>query len=271
MMNRRLAAESPALFAFRGPDAVRYLNGQLTQDVRDLADQARASCVTDAKGRLQFMVSVFQGTTADEILVAGPAERGEELIGRLERYLIADEVEIEDRSGSWTRVHSEAPLEGAELVRRADGPFGTGFDHWYAGAPEPDGDALPDEEVEKLRIASGIPAWGPELEEGMLPPEAGLDRSAVSYEKGCYIGQEVLSRLKSVGRVNRRLARFETNASRPGMLLDDDGAVGLLTSLSPGFDQGEERPALGYIRKRGYERTSFQMEDGSTARFLAWA
>ena len=91
-MIRHLKAEIPALLAFRGPDAVRFLNGQLTQDVRNLGADARLSCITDAKGRLQFTVSVFQGDDESDIRVAGPSGRAVEIIARLERYLIAYEV-----------------------------------------------------------------------------------------------------------------------------------------------------------------------------------
>ena len=75
---RCLEPAKRCLLAFRGPDAVRYLNGQLTQDVRDLGDRALASCVTDAKGRLQAFVHVFRGPD-DSIRVEGPAEQEEEL------------------------------------------------------------------------------------------------------------------------------------------------------------------------------------------------
>ena len=59
---RCLPPSKRSLLVFRGPDAVRYLNGQLTQDVRKLGDTALPSCVTDAKGRLQFYVHVFRGS-----------------------------------------------------------------------------------------------------------------------------------------------------------------------------------------------------------------
>lgn len=272
-MIRRLAAESPTLLAFRGPDAVRYLNGQLTQDVSELGNKALPSCVTDAKGRLQFLVSVFQGPAQDEIRVAGDPSRAEELRARLERYLIADDVEVEDLSGRWVRVHAESVLDGSEMTRDAAGIFGPGIDHWFPHGEPPSGRAISGEQAESLRIAAGIPAWGRELEEGMLPPEAGLDRSAVSYHKGCYIGQEVLSRIKSVGRVNRRLARLTTTAPGPAPLLVDGSECGVLTSVAPtGTGDGDgNRPALGYLRKTAYEQTGFETPDGHQAQLLGWA
>ncbi len=64
------------------------------------------------------------------------------------------------------------------------------------------------DEIELLRIERGIPRWGNELSEDTLPQEAGLDEMAVDFKKGCYVGQEVVSRIHSVGRVNRRLCGF---------------------------------------------------------------
>lgn len=272
-MIRILEPELPTLLAFRGPDAVRYLNGQLTQDVRNLGNSALPSCVTDAKGRLQFMVSVFQGAAEDEVRVAGAPGRSDDLRARLERYLIADEVEVEDLSGEWVRVHAEAPLEGAAMFRDAVGVFGPGIDHWYPRHEPPAVTVISSEEAESLRIAAGIPVFGQELEEGMLPPEAGLDRSAISYHKGCYIGQEVLSRIKSVGRVNRRLARLTTTSPGPASLQLDGKECGVLTSVAPagGGVDARDRPALGYIRKTAYEQTVFETPDGHRAQLQGWA
>ncbi len=76
---------------------------------------------------------------------------------------------------------------------------------WISNSP--DGDL-----TEFERIGRGIPKWGAEITEGMLPPEAGLDATDISYSKGCYIGQEVISRIKSAGKVNRRLVKFASMA-----------------------------------------------------------
>src|SRR5439155_25836926 len=62
--------------------------------------------------------------------------------------------------------------------------------------------------VESFRIEAGIPKWGAELDENTLPQEAGLERDAIDFHKGCYVGQEVISRIKSVGHVNRHLRGF---------------------------------------------------------------
>ena len=92
--------DAPALLEFRGPDAVRFLNGQLTQDVRRVAGGKTAlpSCVTDAKGRLQFRVWITESPEGN-LWVEGPAGSAEALEARLTRYIIADDVEADDLSG----------------------------------------------------------------------------------------------------------------------------------------------------------------------------
>lgn len=102
---------------------------------------------------------------------------------------------------------------------------------------------------ERERIEKGIPKWGAELKEGMLPPEAGLDVTDISYKKGCYIGQEVISRIKSAGKVNRRLVKLSAGAT--GELKDAEGKIcGEVTSANAGV-------ALGYIKRAAEGRELF--------------
>jgi len=254
------------LLAFRGPDAVRYLNGQLTQDVRNLGDTALPSCVTDAKGKLQFFVHVFRGPD-DAIWIEGPVELAEELEARLTRYLIADDVEVENLSEAWQLVHvadsPEAPEVVAGFVRKAKRIGDEGYDVWLPAGAQFACIPLSHEEAEARRIAARIPAWGAELVAGMLPPEAGLDRSAISYHKGCYIGQEVLSRIKAAGKVNRKLAAFSVPAGAKAgdeLALPEGKVAGVITSVSSTADEAGAFPALGYLEKAGFEAKEFRVE-----------
>jgi folate-binding protein YgfZ len=268
---RRVDCGAPALLEFRGPDAVRFLNGQLTQDVRLLSggEISLPSCVTDAKGRLQFrvwMTAAGEGT----LWVEGPADRTEELEARLTRYLIADNVEVSNLSGKWSLVHlsGTAPPTPEGVMARACSRFGVpGTDWWIPAEMElPDMSefpALSGDELEACRIANGVPLWGRELTEGLLPPEAGLDATDVSYQKGCYIGQEVISRIKSAGKVNKRLERMEIPGTlhADARLVDADGSdAGSITSVSP-VETDQCRLALGYL-KRGVERVFLESPDG---------
>ena len=264
----------PAWLEFSGPDTVRFLNGQLTQDVRRVAGGAVAipSCVTDAKGRLQFRIWITEGVNG-EILVEGSAGSAETLEARLTRYLIADDVEVGQLTGKWALVHftgpiTEIPPEGVRV--RESARFGQlGIDWWIPAGfnvdfPEEilqlEGDAL-----EAFRVERGVPAWGKDLYEGLLPPEAGLEATDISYQKGCYIGQEVISRIKSAGKVNKRLERLILDASVPmdfKNLIDEEGrSVGELTSISPREMNGK-RHALGYV-KRGVGEIFVSSSDGT--------
>ena len=258
---RRINCGAPALLEFRGPDSVRFLNGQLTQDVR-LVTRGRVSlpsCVTDAKGRLQFRVWLT-APCEGALWVEGPADRAEELEARLTRYLIADDVEVSDLTGKWTLVHLTGAAPAPEgMIARENARYGVpGTDCWIpVGEEAPDIEEFPallGNELEAFRIANGVPLWGRELTEGLLPPEAGLDATDISYQKGCYIGQEVISRIKSAGKVNKRLVRMEIPvATDPdARLVDAEGRdVGAITSVSP-LERGERRLALGYV-KRGVD------------------
>jgi len=271
---RMISIDSPALLEFRGPDAVRFLNGQLTQDVKRVAGGkiSLPSCVTDAKGKLQFRVWIT-GAPDGALWVEGPAGSAEALEARLTRYLIADDVEVADLTGKYRLIHligsSAAPPAG--VFSRESKRFGVDGSDWWSPAESefeiPEGSSrLCGEELEDFRIAKGVPMWGRELTEGTLPPEAGLDATDISYHKGCYIGQEVISRIKFAGKLNKRLTRLEFDADLATgdlRLVDADGRdAGSVTSVSPMVTTHGGRAALGYL-KRGVEQVFLQTPDGS--------
>lgn len=261
---RRLPLVTPTVIAFRGPDALRYLNGQLTQDVKRVADGACSlpSCVTDAKGKLQFRVWLHRSIEGDWLVSSEHADP-DTLFARLSRYLIADDAEGFDVTGEWRMVHVTGDLpEDLGFQSVASDRIGLPcWDVWIPATASGDSldrllslDEWPVDEAETRRIAAGIPAWGAELTEGMLPPEAGLDRTDISYAKGCYIGQEVISRIKSAGKVNRKLVRLVVDEGvelKAGdRLLDADGQeAGEVTSVSP-LPVDSHKMALGYLKRR---------------------
>ena len=199
-----------------GPDAIRYLNGQVTQDVRKIrSGLALPACVTNHKGKLEAFVHLTNNADG-ALCISAPGDLRELLPQRLEKYLIADNCALEDLTKTSALVHILAPLEkivpfliGGE-VPAALTRFGPpGFDLWITSDRLPFWlgrfQILTSENQSVLEVLYAIPAWGYELTPDLLPPEAGLDATAIDYQKGCYIGQEVISRLRSVGRVNRRL------------------------------------------------------------------
>lgn len=257
-----------AKWRLSGADRVRYLNGQATNDIRRVrADAALPACVTTAKGRLSGLI--FVSAAPDFLRIDAEPELRESLAARLERYIIADDVALEDISDQECLFHVILPAgHDAPVVAGADVRAATRFarpgcdfiaprgDHARILAVLAAGHALvPDALAESMRIEAGIPRWGAELTGETLPPEAGLDRTAVDYNKGCYIGQEVISRIKSVGHVNRGLAGFTAPAPlAPGMTLHPRGEpeknAGEITSAAWSFGL-DSWAALGYL-KRGF-------------------
>ena len=104
----------------------------------------------------------------------------------------------------------------------------------------PAGEEVGDEELERWRIESGIPRWGSEIDERILPAEAGLDETHISFSKGCYPGQEPIARQRYRGKVNRKLRVLEIEGdAEPGdELLLDGKAVGRITSAVQGSSSG---------------------------------
>ena len=274
LQTRRGIADLSARVKIRltGADRVRYLNGQVTSNVQKLATgQTQPACVTTAKGKL--CAEILITALPDALLIDADAALRETLPSRLERYIISDDVTLEDVTDTLQLIHCLPPLTesiesvlrtgfGALVYQRAHRFGREGVDFFLtadeAAAHLPALTAhhvLLDETLrETLRIEAGRPRWGRELGEDTLPPEAGLDRTHIDYHKGCYIGQEVISRLKSVGHVNRQLTGFiaeDETAPEVGATIFAEGggrAVGQITSAAWSF--ALEKPiALGYLRR----------------------
>jgi len=228
--------------------------------------------VTTAKGKLS--AEVFISALENALLVDAEEEVGETLRARLERYVVADDVVIEDATETYGLLHFLGVTPGDVLpadvlarghLRRASRLGSPGWDLVIPREEVPallekfanaDGARLVSGVLtETIRLEAGVPRWGRDFGEETLPPEAGLDRTHVDYAKGCYIGQEVISRLKSVGHVNRRLTGFVADSGEPlaaGWQLyaagDEEKAVGSLTSA--GWSFALAKPvALGYLKR----------------------
>jgi folate-binding protein YgfZ len=251
---------------FTGPDRLRYLNGQVTQDLRKLSiDRALPACVTSAKGRLH--ADVWISDLGDSLLVDAHSSVAESLMARMERYIVADDVVVEDQTLTHTLFHCldkpslpygiipAAPVQSMRL----------GIPGWDLRVLNADRDAArealgcSDDSSTSwnfLRISNAVPSWGAELSEDSLPPEALLDRTHIDYHKGCYIGQEVISRIKSIGHVNRRLVLLKAQSavdSSGSRLFDPSNpsrdsahSIGVITSVT---HSGQESLALAYLKR----------------------
>lgn len=198
-----------------GPDRIRFLNGQLTNDLTKLKPGFSVyTCALSAKGKL--CGDLFVTPLEDALLLDYEPALRDSMRARLEKYLIADEVELEDVTDQFGLFHvcdmvlpdailpegtvtttNRFAIEGKDLLLPAT--LKNVVPNLLNETPSTDS------EIEQFRIEQGIPRWGAELSEEVIPNEAGLDERAISYTKGCYLGQEIISRIKSLGHVNRHL------------------------------------------------------------------
>jgi folate-binding protein YgfZ len=248
-----------------GADHLRYLNGQLTADVVKLAaGTAKPALLLTSKGKLCAPVWVWKD--GDSLIVEVGDSLREETVGRLERYIISDDVALGDMPPASQVFHvfgTGASPAGCLKIERLGVP---GFDT----NSEPENLLMAEPaEVEFLRIERAIPAWGPELDCNTLPQEARLETSFVDFDKGCYVGQEVVSRLRSVGRVNRLLHAFQgtlepTPAGRLSLHLPDrpGDVAGTLTSWCHDFELAQTI-ALGYLNREFDDSESFVAADAA--------
>jgi tRNA-modifying protein YgfZ len=254
-----------------GTDRLRFLNGQLTNDVRKANETtAIEACVLNAKGKMD--AHLFVHAEDDSFLLDADPALGPTLQARLERYIIADDVTIEDVTAQWSIFHViGGPVpKFSESVRvlSANRLGFDGFDLWtQAGKAREIASELLKEFsfcdancAEAFRIEQGIPRWGAELTNEIIPVEANLEARCIDYEKGCYIGQETISRMKMSGQRNKKLCGLISVKSQPlvpgAKLFANDKEVGWITSA---IKSSEREIALGYV-KRGFNSVGSRLE-----------
>jgi tRNA-modifying protein YgfZ len=256
------------LIRVSGADALRYLNGQVSNDLRrQKPGVAQQALVLTAKGKLCAPLWIWPD--GDAFLVEPPAEVAEDVLPRLERYAISDDVVfdlVESAPPAWHVFGPAVAKVDAGLLMDRLGIPGADVSQKPDGLLEASAD-----EVTAIRIQNGIPQWGSELDGDILPQEARLERFAVDFHKGCYVGQETVSRLKSIGRVNELLYGFRgvlaPNAGHSALSLANSQGktVGRLTSHVEIASSGSIA-ALGFLSTREAE-THFDAIDESGACF----
>ncbi|MEP7132659.1 MAG: hypothetical protein ABI914_05810 [Acidobacteriota bacterium] len=208
-----------AILDVTGPDRISFLQGQLTQDVRLVEPgQVLPAAGLTPKGKLLFMARLIG--MPDRLRLLLPAGSGGPVLAHLRKYAVFQKVGIEDRSGDFARLGIVGPplptsAAGADSISLpGEAEFDSELLVPAAGLEAATGRlesaglaALDDASAEVLRVEAGRPRFGQDADESHLPDEVGLSE-AISTTKGCYVGQEIVARLRTYGRVNRRLVGF---------------------------------------------------------------
>ena len=255
-----------------GPDALTYLQGQLSQDIAALESGASAlSFVLQPQGKVDALVRVTR-TGDEQVVIDVDAGWGEAVQTRLARFKLRSRFDIDVLDWKClairgprahdpllvqygAQVTTSAPEAGGSLVVSADWPGLPGVDVLGPDPVVPPDMRLCDlEAYQAVRIEAGVPEMGTELDERTIPQEAGLVvERAVSFTKGCYTGQELVARLDARGgNVPRHLRGvvLGTNVVPPPTAeLERDGkVVGKLTSVGESLDR-HAPVALAYVRR----------------------
>jgi tRNA-modifying protein YgfZ len=242
-----------------GPDAVSWMQGQLSQDVAALAVGGSAdSLLLQPQGKVEALVRVTR-TGPLELVLDVDEGFGEAVLERLRRFKIRIKAEIEPLAWHCLALRGPRAADVAGgatggIVVPADWPGFPGVDV-IGEAPalnEPPVRRCGLEAWQTARIEAGIPAMGAELTERTIPAEAGVVERTVSFTKGCYTGQELVARIDSRGgNVPRRLRGIVVPAGAPPVgatLVVGDKEVGTLTSVAPAAGGGGV-VALAYVRR----------------------
>ena len=256
----------------RGADRAGFLHNLLTQDVTSLAPgtAVEAALVTPAAKLLADLVVLAEPQA--HWLIA-PRGRVEAVMQTLDRYLITEDVRLADRRGSHEVLALQGP-RSAEILKALGGGVRqaahscTGEAGALLIAPveqapalrrqcgERDAAAVGWDAVNVLRIEAGIPWYGIDMDESNLLPETGLERTHASDTKGCYVGQEVIARLRTYGSASRKLMGLLVDGRDipcAGDPIEKGGeTLGAITSAC--WSPALQRPiALGYVKRPHYE------------------
>jgi folate-binding protein YgfZ len=277
-----------------GADRVRFLHGQVTNDVKSLRPGTGCyAALVNAKGKLESDANIY--CLEEELLLDLEPGRSESVRRRLEKYVVADDVQVVDaaphygllsvqgpeseavvRSLAFSSDPPSRPFQFARMTASAPGELylmnqprlgSSGFDLFVptasveaiaekllGSAERLGGRACGWEAFDIARVEAGIPRYGADMDESHFPLECGIEARAVSYSKGCYIGQEIINRIHTVGHVNRELRGLllapdiKILPGRGEPLFRDGKEAGHITSAVRSLVLGVPI-ALGYVRR----------------------
>ena len=262
------AAVGPALarglLRISGRQRLDFVHRLSSQSVKALAPGTVAHAAF-LDGKAHVLADALVAARADDLLLEVEPEVAEPLRAHLTRYVLRDDVKLEDVSVALRVVAALGP--GSVLLARARAPAGAAFENPRRGVPALDvvlptaeAEALREalvaagavplgpEDLEALRVLGGIPRQGTDIDPARLVMEAALTSSAVAFDKGCYLGQEIVLRGTFRGQIQRGLVQLALPAGAgPGAVLRAAGQeVGAVTSA---VETPEGRIGLGYLRR----------------------
>jgi folate-binding protein YgfZ len=277
-----------------GGDRVRWLNGMVTNSIQALTPgEGTYNFLLSVQGRIQGDATIFAGT--EDLIMETAASRVPSLMALLDRFIIMDDVELADTSADRSgllvigpespsllqqiglSVDNLDPLSmrtvawrDAEVsVMHAYSPLVPRYELWadaatiaklYDALSTAGATSCEQQSLDWLRMLEGTPLYGTDIRDRELPQETGQTR-ALHFAKGCYLGQEIVERIRSRGNVHRTFSGFRVDGKLPvaGTPMEADGKqVGELTSIAaiplPEELGGPIQLALGYVRREALDR-----------------
>src|ERR687887_1587842 len=227
-----VARRARAFVRVRGPDAEDFLQRMLSNDVAALSvGEACEALLLTPKGRVIAPMRVVRQAEDDFLLLTEP-ELGERLAAELTRMRFAAKAEV------GLEEHTSFILLGTDEGGVPNSDYGVAAVEVVDAEPPPDAQELSEDDLEALRVGAGTPRFGREIDDRVLPAEAGLVERAVSLTKGCFPGQEPIARLHYRGHANRglRVLELEGDAGPEAEVVYGEKTVGRITSSVSGLE-----------------------------------
>ena len=262
------AAQRPrAYVSVSGPDAASYLNRMVSNEVEEL--QLGGSCealLLTAKARIVAPMVVWRRADDAFLLLTEP-EAGDRLARELlrSRFAAKCEIAVEEHRSVVVLGGDDLVMNHHKAVTNHD--YGVPAVELVDADPPEDAEPVADEDLERLRILARTPRLGRELDDRVMPAEAGLEQRAISFTKGCYPGQEPVARLHFRGHPNRGLRLVVLDDGElpayDAELVREGKAVGRITSVARDPERGIV--ALAYVRREIPAGSRLELGDGRAA------
>jgi folate-binding protein YgfZ len=282
-----------AIFTLSGRDRVAYLHNISSNDIKSLGEgQGTLALLLNPQGHILAELEVY--ALPEKMLVLSHASQRERTLATLKKYVIGSQVQIEDLTEAYGSIGTtgigsdlaegsakEFPSGSGFLARRTRiGSVGTEYIAPRADLVElwrklseavrgAGGGQIGMDAFHALRLEAGVPWYPADFGDAQIPHEAGLETTHISFNKGCYTGQEIVERVRSRGAVNRkrvglRFSSVEPPAAGTKLRVVGGAEIGFVSSASA-MPDGQAAIGMGYVRKEQFAPGSVVEFDGGTA------